>query len=567
MIGVRDPLPGVTYPPVERTRRYVEAGALPTTTLVEELCASFERNAARIALWSVEGAISYAEFDARTDRFAAALLRLGLAPLDRVLLQAINSPELALAIVGCLKAGLIPVCTLAAHREHEIGFLGRHAAARAHIVQGDDPKFDLPGFALAMRERLPDMRHLISLRGAPRPGVLRFEDLLDAEDAAAARARVRAVPRDPFQVAIFQLSGGTTSVPKIIPRMQNDYLLNAQLTARWLGYRNDDVMFIPMQIAHNAAMICFLLPTLLTGAEFAMPLDMTPAGWGRVFRERRPTWVGLIRALTPRLNAMLDEGHATLERVRAFWAPDAARLLRQRHGIRAYAMFGMSEGMNMYVAADDPLEVQDTMVGRPLSPYDEVRLVEPGTDREVAEGEPGELTCRGPYTLSGYYDAAERNREAFTADGYYRTGDLMVRRVIDGKSYYAFAGRTKDTVNRGMEKINCEEVEGLVGAHSAIADCAIVGMPDPVLGERACAFVVPAAGHGVPTVAELGEFLRSQGVARFKWPERIEVVRELALTKVGKLDKAAMRRQITEILQREAATGDGTAPPAPGGTP
>lgn len=552
--GVREPLPGVVYPPVERLQRYVDAGALPPETLTQALERALVAHRDRVALSSPEGLVTYAELDERTDRLAAAMLRLGLEPLDRVLFQAINSRELVYAVVACFKAGLIPVCTLAAHREHEISYLGRHAAARAHIVQGDDPKFDLPTFALQMRARIASMRHVISLQGRSRPGVLALEELIASEDPDDAKSRLKDIERDPFQVAVFQLSGGTTSVPKIIPRMQNDYLLNAQLTAQCLGYTPEDVMFIPMQIIHNAAMICFLIPALLSGAEFTLPADMTPEGWGRIFRARRPTWVGLIRALLPRFNAMIEQGHADLGRIRGFWAPDAARVIRRKYRIRAHAMFGMSEGLNMYVREGDPDEVQDNTVGRPLSPFDEVRLVVPGTDQEVEVGEVGELTCRGPYTLCGYYDAAERNSQAFTADGFYRTGDLMVQREVEDRLYYAFAGRTKDTISRGFEKINCEEVEGLIGTHPAISDCAVVGMPDPVLGERGCVFIVPAAGRTAPGVPELGAFLKELGVARFKWPERVESVAELPLTKAGKLDKARLRERITALIEQEAST-------------
>src|SRR5690554_2482195 len=155
MIGVREPLPGVIYPPEERLNMYVESGELPRTTLAEALCKSFSANAASVAMYSSEGQLSYGELDSITDRFAAALLNLGLAPLDRVLFQSENCPELVLALVGCIKAGLIPVCTLAAHREKEIGFLGRHTDARAHIVQGSEGKFDLEAFSLQMQEEIP----------------------------------------------------------------------------------------------------------------------------------------------------------------------------------------------------------------------------------------------------------------------------------------------------------------------------------------------------------------------------------------------------------------------------
>jgi non-ribosomal peptide synthetase component E (peptide arylation enzyme) len=559
VIGVRQPLPGVAYAPQERLERYVGAGELGHVSLVEALCESFERHRDRIALYSVEGNHTYAELDAATDRFAAALLALGLQPLDRVLFQAANSPQLLLAVVGCLKAGLVPVCTLAGHRESEIGYLGGHVAARSHVVQGDDAKFDLPAFALRMRERLPQMRHVISLRGPVREGVLRFEDLVAAQAAGSARARVRAVARDPFQVAVFQLSGGTSGVPKVIPRMQNEYLLNARRGAEILGFTPDDVVFMPMPMMHNAAMGCMWLPTLLTGAAYAIPTDMTPEAWGAVFRLARPTWAGFIRALLPRYDAMLDQGLASADSVRWYWTPDAARLARLKYGKPAIGMFGMSEGLNMYPGRDAPEEALDWTAGVPLSPMDEVRLVEPGGTREVPFGEVGEMECRGPYTISGYYDAAERNAQAFTPDGFYRTGDLMMQRRIEGKAYYCFAGRTKDLVDRGHEKVNCEEVETAVSTHPAVAGCAVVGMPDAVLGERICIYIVVRHGQPAPSVAALGQHLERLGLAKFKWPERVECVESLPLTKVGKLDKGALRADIRGKLAAGALREGSTA--------
>lgn len=553
MIGVKEPIPGVVYPAPDRLRAYVAAGELPQLTLIEALCRSFEMNAGRVALSTPEGDVRYAELDDITNRYGAALIRMGLQPLERVLFQVGNCKELIYAVVGCLKAGVIPVCTLPAHREKEIEYLGCHTDAQAHIVQGDDAKFDLQAFALKMRQRVPTVHHVLSVCGQPREGVLRLEDLAAAEDCADARACVAAVPRDPFQVAIFQLSGGTTSVPKVIPRMQNDYLLNATRTAECLGYRNTDVMFMPMPMMHNASMICIWLPTLLSGAAFALPADMTPESWGKVFRDKRPTVLGVIRPLLPRLDAMVDQKLATLDSVRVCWSPDGARLMREKYGILSQAMFGMTEGLNMYCRADDPEEARDWTVGYPLSPFDEVRLVVPGTNDDAPPGEIGELTCRGPYTLSGYYNAPVRNSEAFTPDGFYKAGDLLSRREINGRIYYAFAGRTKDVVDRGSEKVNCEEVENAVSTHEAIGGCAIVGMPDPVLGERICAYVVLRQGRNAPGVEQLGRHLKNLGMAKFKWPERIEVVEALPLTKVGKLDKAVLRQDISTKLEQERA--------------
>ncbi|WP_313802509.1 AMP-binding protein [Sphingobium sp.] len=549
MIGVREPLPGVVYCPQDRLEAYVAAGNLPTTGIIDELIASFAANADRPCLATADRVMTYAEVDEASDRFAGALIDLGLKPYERVLFQLHNSPEEVIAIIGCMKAGLIPTCTLPAHREAEIGYIGRHVDARAHIVQGDEAKCDLIDFATRMaRDEVPTIRRIISVRGQPTEGVPRLEDLIADQDPAEAKRKVAEVPRDPYQVAIFQLSGGTTGVPKVIPRMQNDYLLNARLTAQTLDYRADDVMFMQMPIIHNAAMICCLMPMLITGGCYTISRDMKVESWAEVARAHPPTVVAIIRALVPRLEGMIELAPGAIDRVRFFWTPDSAKLLREKYRKPAYNMFGMSEGMNLYCREGDPDEALDWTVGRPMSPVDEIRLVKPGTLEPAEPGEIGEMQARGPYTLSGYYNAPERNRDAFTPDGFYKPGDLLETRVIDGTMYYAFAGRTKDVVDRGAEKINCEEVEHAVMSHPAVASCAVVGMPDPVLGERVCAYVTLRGGFDKPEVPEMQEHLQGIGMAKFKWPERIEAIDDLPTTKIGKLDKAALRKDITERL-------------------
>jgi non-ribosomal peptide synthetase component E (peptide arylation enzyme) len=557
MIGVIDPIPGVIYPPTSRLTSYVESGELPRLTLAEALCDSFRQFADNIALYTSEGSMTYAELDNMTDRLAGALLARGLQPLDRVLFQSENCPKLVIAVVGCIKAGLIPVCTLAPHREHEIGFIGRHVDARAHIIQGSGGKFDLEAFALKMQPEIPTIHHVISLQGPVREGVSALTDLIDSIDLESAKTRIGNVPRDPFQVGIFQLSGGTTGTPKVIPRMQNDYLLNATLTRDTLEFRPDDVMLMPMPIMHNACMICCLMPCLLTGAAFVVPADMSIESWAEIMARSKPSFVFLIKPLLPRYEATLEQVPDAIDHVRAFWSADSARILREKYRKPAYAMFGMSEGMNMYCRPGDPDEVLDWTVGRPLSRFDEPRLVKPGTEEEVADDEIGELICRGPYTLCGYYNAPERNEEAFTADGFYKPSDLMVRRKINGEHYYAFAGRTKDVVDRGTEKINCEEVESMVSSHAAVAACAVVGMPDPRLGERVCAYLVLRSGNNAPDVPAMQKHLEGLGVAKFKWPERIEIIDELPVTKVGKLNKAVLREDIAKKLAQENIASNG----------
>lgn len=552
LIGVRQPLAGVVYPPHEDLRRYMEAGLLGGATLPEAFADSFRNNAQRTAICGPEGTLSYEKLDELTDRAGAAMLRLGLRPLDRVIFQLGNSPELLIAFIGCLKAGLIPVCTLAAHRENEIGYLARHAQARGHIVQGDD-KFDLVAFAAELKQRIPSMHVVLSSRGAARSGVARLEDLMQKEDPAQARRRLQDVPRDPFQAAVFQLSGGTTGVPKLIPRFHNEYLFNMRAVARYMDYRRDDVMYMPLPMIHNASMACAWGPILLVGAAFAVTPQVTPETMIQMLRECQPTWLaaGVKQALL-KLKAAIDASGMKLDRVRGVWSINAAKYAREALGVPGCHIFGMAEGLIMFTRECDPVEAREQTVGKPVCELDQIRLLKPGTEDEVKRGEVGELAIKGPYTIHGYYDAAERNRQAFTTDGFYRSGDLMSARVIDGATYYVFEGRLKDVVDRGGEKVNCEEVEFALADHKAVADIGVVGMPDPSLGERICAFVSLRAGFSAADVgvAQFAQHLEALGFAKYKWPERVEVMDTLPATKVGKPDKAELRR-MAQSLSKE----------------
>ncbi len=204
----------------------------------------------------------------------------------------------------------------------------------------------------------------------------------------------------------------------------------------------------------------------------------------------------------------------------------------------------MAEGLLNYTRLDDPDDVVCTTQGRPMCPDDEVRLVDE-LDQDVPDGEPGSLLTRGPYTPRGYYRAAEQNARAFTADGWYRSGDIC-RRTPDGN--LVVEGRDKDMINRGGEKISAEEVENLVYQLPAVAQVAAVAMPDPELGERVCALRrAPARARRSPSTRS-GRRWTTAGVARFKLPERLELVDELLTTKVGKIDKKALREDIAARL-------------------
>lgn len=557
-LGVRSPMAGVDYPPQEDLRRYAEAGALSTQeTLISAYLQAFRRYAGRDALVAREGPMTYGELDELSDRLASALLGLGVTALDRALFQIANSRELIVAIFGCLKAGVIPVCTLPAHREHEIGEIGRRAAATLYFVQGDDRKFDFPAFALKMAAEIPSIRHIVVARGDAVPGALSMAALIGSAEPKVARAAVQTSVSslDPFQVAVFQLSGGTTGVSKIIPRFSNDYLYNMRAAwdvsgraapGRWAG-DTAVVAYSGGPFLHNAGFVIHWGPTLLNGGTVVVCSDFTEDGVLADFEAFRPNWAFLPTPLLVRLAAARKRKGVDFPYLQGVVSRSAA-MVREKLGVPGYPQFGMAEGQCILSRIGDPITALDDTVGQPLSPLDDIRLVDPGTETPVEDGMTGEMLVKGPYTIHGYYNGGGRNAESFTPDGYYRTGDLMRRHRIEGRTYYSYEGRAKDIVKRGGESISCEEVELALRNYPGLADVAIVAMPDPVFDERACAFVILEPGAPAPTIASFGKHLEKQGLAKLKWPERIEVVDSFPLTKSDKLSRPLLRQRITEKL-------------------
>jgi 2,3-dihydroxybenzoate-AMP ligase len=225
--------------------------------------------------------------------------------------------------------------------------------------------------------------------------------------------------------------------------------------------------------------------------------------------------------------------------------PELRHRMRSRFGCIPQEIYGTAEGLINMTRLDDPDELLLESSGAPVCEDDEIRVVD-DADADVGEDAAGELITRGPYTIRGYYSAPDKNAEAFTADGFYRMGDIVRRR-----GRYVFAeGRKKDFINRGGEKISCEEVEGFIVAHPNVKAVTLVAMPDPVFGEKACAFVILREGATL-SFDELIRFLKASDIASFKLPERLESVDAFPVSPVGKILKRQLREALAEKLERE----------------
>jgi 2,3-dihydroxybenzoate-AMP ligase len=554
----RRPLTGLVPWPLDVARRHRERGDWAGVTIGEAFDDAVGLHADRIAVVDGERRVTYRELGQLVDRLALGLAGRDICDGERVVFQLPNVLELVVAYFACLKVGAVPVTCLPAHRDAEIGYLARFVEAAAWLIPDELRGFDYLAMAAELRHGLPRLREVLVVGERSAPGMTSLAELLaDPLEETVGTAALDSLRPSPSDVAVFQLSGGTTGLPKVIPRTHDDYLYNSRVFADASGFGPDDGLLVSLPATHNFPLACpGIQGALVLGARVVLAPSPDPDVVFPLVERERVTWIPAVPAtVIAWLNHPRREQH-DLRSIRWIYVggsrlnPEPARAARAAFGAVVGQVFGMAEGLLCCTRPDDPEDVVVETQGRPVSPDDEIRIVD-DDGRDVPPGDVGELLCRGPYTIRGYYRATEHNRIAFTEDGFYRTGDL-VRRHPTGN--LVVEGRKKDVINRGGEKISAEEVENAILAHPAVLNVAVVAMPDPVLGERACAFVVPRPGHTF-TLGELARFLvEDRRIAKFKLPERLELRERFPTTPVGKLAKKALRDEIQRLLEAEGAS-------------
>lgn len=542
-------LQGCTAWPEESARRYRRQGYWANLTLYDMLLHSVVASPDRIALVHGARRLSYAELRIAINRLAGHLIDLGFQPLDRVVFQLPNSIEFVIAFFALLSIGVIPALALPAHRREELSHIFAHTKAAGYVVPDRWHGYDYRLLAAEMSSLAPTLRNVLVL-GEPGPNQISLSDLLahdSRDDNASALAGFSPAPNE---VALMLLSGGTTGLPKLIPRTHDDYVYNCRQCGTVAGFNAATVFLALLPMAHNYTLGCpGALGALAHGGTAVIASDASIETVARLIETERITVISAaVPLIVNWLNADLPQ-HRDFSSMRvvmnggAKLAPELRRRVEQRFGCTFQESFGTGEGLLNMTRLDDPAEIRFTSSGRPISPADEIRIVdEAGND--VPDGTVGELICRGPYTVRGYYNAQQKDRAAFTSDGYYRMGD-MVRRV-DGNLYVE--GRLKDIINRGGEKISCEEVENYILGHPKIKNVCVVAMPDATFGEKACAFVIPVAGKTVD-LDEIKGFLLGRNIAKFKLPERLTVVNEFPISPAGKI----LRRELRQFAAKSIA--------------
>ena len=541
--------------PEDFVTKYKKKGYWAGKTLGEEFDEFVDRFADRVAISFQGKQVSYRQMGERVNRLALHFIDRGLKTYDRMICQLPNEPEFIYCFYAAVKIGVIPIAALPAHQHAEISFFTKFTGARCHTIPSRYKSISHQDISRKIREKEPYLELTFVSGDNVDDDFIAINDLLD--DRIEERIPLNSLKKyrpDPMEPALFQLSGGTTGVPKVIPRTHNDYSANYRRAAEILNLTEDSIIGIAIPINHNFAMACpgFIGTHYNGGRVVPIPSTKTETIFEAIEQEKitiMPTPPALlIRWMESEVLSKYDlstfnvalAGGARLN-------PEAAKRVKPILGCDYHQNLGMSEGMLFWTRQGDSEERLLNTQGAPMYDDDEVKVVDEN-ENEVPQGETGELLVRGPYTIRGYYNAPEYNKKAFTADGYYRTGDLV--RLHEGR-YVSVEGRIKDTINRGGEKISAEEVENHILAHPKVENCAYVAMPDHEMGEKGCAFILPKRGQTL-TFEELIDFLKKERhIATFKLPERLELIEEFPMTKIGKINKKELRSIINEKLKEE----------------
>ncbi|MDF3607742.1 AMP-binding protein [Paracoccus sp. DMF-8] len=535
--------PTQIWPP-EFAARYRERGYWAGISFGDLLRQLAAEHGERIAVVDGERRWSYAELLTRAQAAAQGYLSLGLAPGDRVVVQIPNVADFFPAVFGLFLAGLVPVYALPAHRQTELTHFVRRSGARALVIMDRHEGFDYRPLAKDVQAEVPELEHLIVIGDAGAD--VGFDGWRRADG-------VELPDVDPSSVAFLQISGGSTGLSKLIPRTHDDYIYSFRASAEVSGITPDTVYLTALPVAHNFPMSSpGVFGVLSAGGQVVMCPNPRPETAFALIEKERVTITGVVPPMALRWMQAAPRTKHDLSSLRvlqvggAKFIPEAAARVRPTLGCTLQQVFGMAEGLVNYTRLDDPDETIVNTQGRPLSPDDEV-LVLDDDGNPVPDGEAGHLLTRGPYTIRAYHNEPAANARSFTDDGFYRTGDI-VKRLPGG--YLSVQGRAGDHINRAGEKVSAEDIEDHLLAHPQVHDAAVVSIPDPYLGERSCAFVIAAEGEA-PGAADLKRFVRGRGVAVFKVPDQIVFVEGFATTAVGKVSRNVLRAELRARFLKE----------------
>jgi 2,3-dihydroxybenzoate-AMP ligase len=493
---------------------------------------------------------TYRELREKVDRLAIGLMGLGIKERDFVLLQLPNWHEFIFSFFALQKIGAIVVLLVARHSLSEINYLSSLTRPVAWIGPDHYKKTDyLPMLQQVMKEH-KEVRHLISVRSPDNKAFTSLETLI--EESALTESNLRAIAArrpEPTEVSIILPTGGTTGLPKAVPRTHNDYIASIEYHTRAWEVTCNDVMLTAAPVSHAQAIHNCVGGAFFHCAKYVITDSTDAEDICRVIEREKITAFPTVPALVQRivsLENLKDFDLSSLTRIYAGGAPSSPELVRsvyEKVGCKFVNALGSSEGPAAMSRLDADIDIICHTVGEKDCPYAQVKIVDQNL-QEVPPNKEGELITKGPNIFNGYFKSEEENKNVFTEDGFFRTGDLA---KISESGIITITGRIKETILRGGETLSAIGIERLISAHPAVADVAVIGMPDKALGERICAYVQLKEGASL-SFEELVTYLKSIGASVLQLPERLEIIDSIPLTKVGKADKKVLKEDIQRKL-------------------
>ncbi|MFC1992027.1 (2,3-dihydroxybenzoyl)adenylate synthase [Chloroflexota bacterium] len=493
--------------------------------------------------------LTYCQLREKVDRLAIGLMKLGIEPTDRVLLQLPNWGEFVYSYFAFQKIGAIVVLMLPGHSQLEISHFANLTGAKAWIVPHQYRKTDYLPIINSVLQSSPSIKYVISARAQGRGEFATDIDQLISE-AELTRGNLSAVAKrspKPAEVCHILPTGGTTGLPKTAPRTHNDYISNVEYHARAWELNNNDICLVSTPVGHNLGLLAGITGTIFTYGKIILLDSTRPEDFCSAVQREKVTCAPMVPALVQRvinLPGLIDYDLSSLVKIYAGGAPSLPELVRsiyEKLGCKFVNAFGMVEGPCCMTRLDDDFNTICNTIGRPCCPYEDFKVIDQDGNTLPPNTE-GELVAKGPGIFTGYF--MSDNKSVFTEDGFLMTGDLA---IIDEAEHVKITGRIKDIILRGGENISAVEIEDLIMSNPAVEDVSVIGMPDKDLGEKACAYIKPVAGQR-PSLEDIVSYMKGIGSSTRQLPERIELIDEIPLTNAGKHDKKALREDIKKRL-------------------
>ena len=505
----------------------------------------------KVAVVEGEKRVTFAQLRQQAGKAALVFLEMGIKPGAPVLFQVPNSLEAVFVYLALNMIGAVPVLCLPRHGQRELERFTALTGAATWIGSTTWGNIDYISILETVRDKPLSLQNLIVVRDDAPKGFISLAPLVKKKELDSASVDLLMAYRPgPDDVLHLAPTGGTTGLPKLVPKTHNVQISRAFYWARSAERGPGDIFLVAAPISHDAPNITSMAFLALFGGTLVFCPSLRPKDILHYLEKEKITYCFMVPTILSDIANMENleqyNFHPNLKiGTGGAWAPpDLVRTICKKIPCTFFNTYGMTEGPGFMTRSTDSIDTIATTVGSPQCPYDAFKIVD-DEDKEVPQEEEGELVGQGPCVVSGYYKSEEEDKLAFTPDGFFRTGDIG---KLDSAGNLIVTGRKKDLIKRGAETIIPFEIEQLISEHPAVQQTAVVGMPDERLGERICAYVQPVPGRAL-VFEELIDFLKEKGASKLLLPERLEIMDAFPLTAMQKINKQALREDIAQKLK------------------